>query len=306
MPLLPAPVCVRRAIAAIALLVAAATPGCGGHDNRPTTPRKPTATRLRLAHRATLPAPVQLPGLARTDDGRILAVGGLDAADASTTEVTQVLPGPARTCTRLPQAAHDIGATAIGRTVYAFGGGTYVGPTAAIIALDDHGSARTAANSATSVRHHRGHAGRHGLCDRRLHHLDAAAVGARLPPGQRDPTCCGAAAPRALRGRRRHRPPRLRAGGTTGTRTWRDIVEVDPRTHRAAIVGHLPHPLAHAAGATLNGRFYILGGRGDAPDSQVAAIWAFDPRTRRLKRAGRLPLALSDQPPWRTVRGSWR
>jgi hypothetical protein len=60
------------------------------------------------------------------------------------------------------------------------------------------------------------------------------------------------------------------------------------------VVSHLPSPLAHAAGAALGGNFYVLGGRGDALDSQRAAIWALDPTTRRLRHAGRLPVALSD------------
>jgi N-acetylneuraminic acid mutarotase len=81
------------------------------------------------------------------------------------------------------------------------------------------------------------------------------------------------------------------AGGTTGTRSWRDIVEVDPRAHRARVVGRLPQALSHAAGTALNGFFYVLGGRTATP---VATIWAFDPRTRRVRRAGRLPVALSD------------
>jgi N-acetylneuraminic acid mutarotase len=60
------------------------------------------------------------------------------------------------------------------------------------------------------------------------------------------------------------------------------------------VIARLPHPLAHAAGAALGGVFYVIGGRGDALDGQRAAIWAIDPRSPRPRRAGRLPLALSD------------
>jgi N-acetylneuraminic acid mutarotase len=84
------------------------------------------------------------------------------------------------------------------------------------------------------------------------------------------------------------------AGGTTGTQARREIVEVDPATHRVRVVGRLPAPLAHAAGVALGGTFYILGGRGDALNGQQARIWGFDPVTRDLRRAGRLPVALSD------------
>jgi N-acetylneuraminic acid mutarotase len=84
------------------------------------------------------------------------------------------------------------------------------------------------------------------------------------------------------------------AGGTTGTQARREILEIDPKTHRTRVVARLPGPIAHAAGATLGGLFYVLGGRDDSLTGQTSAIWAFDPATRRLRRAGRLPKALSD------------
>jgi hypothetical protein len=59
------------------------------------------------------------------------------------------------------------------------------------------------------------------------------------------------------------------------------------------VVARLPAPLAHAAGAALDGTFYILGGRGDTTTAQRAAIWALTPGGR-LRRAGQLPVALSD------------
>src|SRR5262249_782968 len=73
-----------------------------------------------------------------------------------------------------------------------------------------------------------------------------------------------------------------------------EVLSVDPAAHRVRIIGHLPAPLSHAAGAVLGGRFYVLGGRGDALTSQRAAIWMVDPQTGAVTRAGRLPIALSD------------
>jgi hypothetical protein len=296
---LPASTCGQYLSVAIALLLAGGTAGCASHGHSggqaTSSPAKPISRSLHVARRGTLPAPVQLPGLARADDGRVLAVGGLDAADASTDAVTQVLPGAARADGRLPQAAHDIGVTAIGRTVYAFGGGTYAGPTAAITALDGRGGARSAgrlpqaASDSTAVTLG-GTAYVVGgyTTSTPLRSVLAFRPGRGIQIAAELPHPVRYAAAAAI-GRRIYV-----AGGTTGTHTWSDIVEVDPRTHGARIVGHLPRPLAHAAGAALNGTFYILGGRGDATDGQVAAIWAFDPGTRRLKRAGHLPLALSD------------
>jgi N-acetylneuraminic acid mutarotase len=86
----------------------------------------------------------------------------------------------------------------------------------------------------------------------------------------------------------------LVAGGTDGTHGRREVLSVDPATHRVRVVALLPQPLAHAAGVALAGRFYILGGRGDALNAQRAAIWVFDPGQGRLRRAGQLPVALSD------------
>jgi N-acetylneuraminic acid mutarotase len=60
------------------------------------------------------------------------------------------------------------------------------------------------------------------------------------------------------------------------------------------VIGHLPAPSAHAAGAALGGTFYVLGGRGDAANSQRRSIWAIDPVSGRVRVAGRLPVALSD------------
>jgi N-acetylneuraminic acid mutarotase len=44
----------------------------------------------------------------------------------------------------------------------------------------------------------------------------------------------------------------------------------------------------------LNGTLYVFGGRGDVAASARRTIWAIDPATGRTRRAGRLPLALSD------------
>ena len=61
------------------------------------------------------------------------------------------------------------------------------------------------------------------------------------------------------------------------------------------VLGRLPAPLAHAAGAALGKTFYVLGGRGDSLAGQTAR----DLGDRRRAAAacggpGRLPVALSD------------
>jgi hypothetical protein len=59
-------------------------------------------------------------------------------------------------------------------------------------------------------------------------------------------------------------------------------------------VGTLPVPLTHAAGAALGGRFLVIGGRGDAPNSASRRVLAFAPGSRKTTIAGHLPVALAD------------
>ena len=90
------------------------------------------------------------------------------------------------------------------------------------------------------------------------------------------------------------------------------IQEVDPAQHTAAVIGHLPEPLAGAAAVTVDGEVFVAGGDGPAArptapglgttqlsgqpgaaGATVSAIWAFNPATRRLLLAGRLQVPVS-------------
>jgi DNA-binding beta-propeller fold protein YncE len=286
--------------AVVVTLVAALATACGSHSSgrhhtatRPATaagatsasgtarpPAAPGVTLSVLASRS-LPAPVQLPGL--------------DRADSSVADIVRVAPGPARRVGALPAAAHDVGAAALGSSVYVFGGGTASGPIDAITQVLPSGRSRlaghlpmamsdtTAVTVGTTAYVLGGYttstplrtvlAFRPGSVPRAvatlphpLRYAAAAAVGGRL----------------------------LIAGGTDGTRARDEILSVDPAAHRVRVIGHLPARLAHAAGAALGNRFYVLGGRGDATTSQRRGIWAIDPATGRVRAAGRLPTALSD------------
>jgi N-acetylneuraminic acid mutarotase len=86
----------------------------------------------------------------------------------------------------------------------------------------------------------------------------------------------------------------LIAGGTTGTTAVRTILSFDPATGRVRRIGSLPFPLTHAAGATLNGRLLVIGGRSDSLTGQHHTILAVDPVTGAVRQAGSLPGALSD------------
>jgi DNA-binding beta-propeller fold protein YncE len=299
-------------------LAAVAAAGCGSHPatasrrspatstTAPSGRRAPRAdrvgqrrarapaVRLRVVAARALPAPVQLPGLARA--GRtVIAAGGLDAADASVADVVRVAPGRPRRVGALPAPVHDAATAALGSSVYVFGGGSASGPTDAITRIGPGGRIRrvgrlpVALSDATAVAiggtvyvvggytataplgsvlaFRPGHAPRRvATLPHPLRYAAAAALGGRL----------------------------LIAGGTDGVRARDEILSVDPPRGRVRVMGRLPARLAHAAGAALGGRFYVLGGRGDGTDSQRRGIWAIDPRTGRVRAAGRLPAAMSD------------
>ena len=102
-----------------------------------------------------------------------------------------------------------------------------------------------------------------------------------------------------------------------------DVIQaVDPARHSAAIIGHLPEPLAGAVAVTVGGELFVAGGEspvtqrlvpglgttqvgpgetgagtgseGSASStSTVSAIWAFNPASRQLLAAGRLQVPVS-------------
>jgi hypothetical protein len=287
---------------AVALLLLTATSSCGegnkpkaGSPTRPSAPseRRTESLKFRLAGR--LPAPVQLPATTGIAGGRVLAIGGLSAADTSTDQIFLLGPSrSARAVGHLPAPLHDSGAaTVVGRT-YLFGGGN-VGSSADILEITRRG--RTSSVSRLPV----------GASD-----ISAASIaytayivggytGTRplrtilaFTPGK--PVHVVAHLPRPLRYAAVAAVGNvvLIAGGTSGTAAQRAVLRFDPRSGRVTRIGELAKPLTHAAGAGLGGRFYVIGGRGDAVDSASAAVRDVDPVTGRVRSAGRLPIALSD------------
>jgi hypothetical protein len=280
-------------------LVAVLASGCGSghhpaapvrHARTTARPRVVRPAALHVVSSRRLPSPVQLPALAARDR-EVLALGGLDAADASVASVVRVAPGRARAIDVLPQAVHDAGAAALGRRVYMFGGGTAAGPTGAIVELG------------------RGVVGR---LPEPSSDLEAVRVGAAILlvggyTGTTPLRSVLAFTPgRALR-QVAQLPHPLRysaaaaagglllvAGGTDGLHARSEIVRVDPARHRTRLLGRLPVPLAHVAGAVLGSTFFVLGGRSDRGATARRGIWAVDTRTGRVRAAGRLPVALSD------------
>lgn len=100
------------------------------------------------------------------------------------------------------------------------------------------------------------------------------------------------------------------------------IQVVDPARHTAAVIGHLPQPLAGAAAMTVGHELFVAGGEsrltrrpkpglgttqlgpgesstgtggdsGAPPTSTVSTIWAFNPAAKRLLPAGHLQVPVS-------------
>jgi N-acetylneuraminic acid mutarotase len=103
-------------------------------------------------------------------------------------------------------------------------------------------------------------------------------------------------------------------GGRTTTATGPSapvdtIQMVDPASHRARVVGHLPEPLSEAAAVTLGNHLLVIGGvttqshpgqrpshtsdpnpstTGGSSAVTVSSIWSFDPTTGKVSQAGQL------------------
>src|SRR5204863_9184034 len=116
------PVSARRSAAVACALAALAGCGASGsHHQAATSPgpavhhtAHPALPRVvSVARAGSLPAPLQDPAVAALPAGRAMALGGLDAADASTSAIRVVSRGTARQVGQLPQAVHDAAAATL-------------------------------------------------------------------------------------------------------------------------------------------------------------------------------------------------
>src|SRR3954470_24237489 len=112
------PLC-RRGGGSLAALAALVVAGCGSSSPPPPPPahHRAAVPSARAAHARSvvlhvvrtrsLPAAVQLPGLARAGTS-VLAAAGLDSADTSVADVVRLSPGRPRRIGALPAAIHDV------------------------------------------------------------------------------------------------------------------------------------------------------------------------------------------------------
>ncbi|HEY3765784.1 MAG TPA: hypothetical protein VGL44_11565 [Gaiellales bacterium] len=186
----------------------------------------------------------------------------------------------------LPAPVQDAAVAVLRGRVYAFGGLDAAQASVASITTLGPGGARTGARLPVAI-----------------HDAAAAAVGGRLEVlgGGRLQSYSGIAAFDPATGRTRLvgslptplsdlavatvGPTVYVAGGYTGS-VFSDAIVAVTRGH-ARTVAHLPVGLRYAAVAPLGGAVLIAGGRTTAGPS--AAVYRFDPGTRRVTRIGTLP-----------------
>ena len=296
----------RPALAALTI-AAGVLAGCGGSGSgdraTSTTASSTTATAsattraaravaLSPGRRLALPA-ARAGAAVATIRGRVIVAGGLSDADVSTDTVFELRPGGrVASLTPLPGAIHDAASATLGNRVLAFGGGVAEGSDHIVQvlpgrprrvgtlpqALSDLVAAEIGGTAYVT-------GGWNGTATNRTIYAVTAAARVRragaLPLGVRYPAAA------ALDGRL------VVAGGeTTSGAPTTEAWSFDPRTGAIARLPRLPVPTDHAAGVTLNGRFYSIGGLRRGTLTPAIVSWA--PGERRWRRDGVLPVALSD------------
>ncbi len=225
--------------------------------------------------------------------GRVIVAGGLSDADVSTDTVFELRSGGrVASLTPLPGAIHDAAAATLGNRVLAFGGGVSEGSDHIVQvlpgrprrvgtlpqALSDLVAAEIGGTAYVA-------GGWNGTATNRAIYAVTATARVRsagaLPLGVRYPAAA------ALDGHL------VVAGGeTTSGAPTTEAWSFDPGTGAVSRLPGLPVPTDHAAGVTLNGRFYSIGGLSRGTLTRAIVSWA--PGERRWRRAGVLPVALSD------------
>ncbi len=225
-----------------------------------------------------------------------MLLGGLTAADTSSSEIRLLTKSRDRRLGLLPAAVHDAAAVRLGKAVYLFGGGN-LGQSDAIVRVDPAtgktsiagrlptaGSDVTAAAVAGTAYIVGGFTGRQWLDT-----VVAWRPGTRAHVVGHLPVPLRYAAATAVAGRV------VIAGGSTPTGSAsRLVLAFDPLRRRLQRLGRLPAPTTHAAAATINGLAYVIGGRGAALGTPTSAVTGIDVDARRIFRAGHLRRALSD------------
>ena len=299
-----------RTATALSVVGAVILAGCGGssstrrtssHRAGTTAPRAqhrsaPVAVALRYRALYSLASALQDPGSASLGNGRFVLMGGLDAADTSTSGVIVGDGHGVNQVASLPNKQHDAQAATLGGRVYLFGGGQFstydhilaYDPASSSVStvgtLPSPSSDVAVAGDGATAYVAGGYDGTNWLTTILSYTPgQGIRVAGHLPVGLR--YAVAAMAGNAL----------IIAGGSTPSGAASNaIYRFDPAGGQVRQIGTLPQAITHAGGATLNGLVYVVGGRGASTDSKTASIWAVNPVTGRVRPAGQLPQPLSD------------
>ncbi len=289
-------------IVVLILVVVLATSGGGegGGATAKSDPPKFTEKLVAQAAPKPLPAPISGESVVGMRGGPLI-LGGLDSGESSVGGVFQLSPsGGLREVGALAGPLHDAAAVALGNEVLVFGGGTEAstdqvqalatsggavaeGTTAALVGrlptVRSDLSAVTVGKTAYVLG---GYDGSEAIAS-----VLATTDGTRFKEVAKLPTPGRYLAAAALGGR-----IYAFGGESVGGSASNAIQEVDPKTGKARVVGHLQAPVSHASAVVLGKAIYVLGGEQNGHPSD--RIWRFDPGKKQVTAAGTLPRATAD------------
>lgn len=300
----------RATWGAVLLSLALAASGCGsggsttassGHDQAHRSGSRARhagpAGPQRLAYRTlfSLPAPLRDPATAPVGTSQAALLGGLDAADTSTSQVYLISARGLVYSGSLPNAQHDAEAANLAGQVYVFGGGSLtelnhiLGFDPGTHAVREVGVLPTASSDSavTQVGPTAYVVGGYDGTNY-LNTILAWQPGGTARVAGHTPDGLRYAAVTAVGGKV------IILGGSTPAGASRAIYSFDPATGQVKTIGQLPQPITHGGAAALGNYVYLVGGRGDLDTQTTRNVWSIDPNTGAVKVAGSLPNGLSD------------
>jgi N-acetylneuraminic acid mutarotase len=288
------------AVCTALVIVLATGSGSGRHPARHVRAHaQSSGLVVSVASAGTLPSPLQdAAGAADPAGTGAVLLGGLNAEETSTATIQRVASGAVTSAGTLPTALHDACAAELGGTVYLFGGGQQESVSGILaVRASTPGGTLSAEQVATlptpasdvacavlggAIYVVGGYTGAEALQTILVWRPGTVArVAGTLPKALR--YAAVAAVGQSI----------LIAGGTSGTEASRDVYSFDTRTGALQRLAQLPFAVTHAAGAALDGRLLVIGGREAAHATQHSSILAVSP-SGTVTVAGRLPLPLSD------------
>jgi outer membrane protein assembly factor BamB len=286
-----------------ALLIAAFVSSSTGSSNRGTGKKSVSASRSSSAHDAprleAVDAPWLLPAsvsraVAIADGSGVLIAGGLDANQASSSDVFRLDPstGLLTQAGTLALPTHDAAGALIGGRPFVLGGGAQT-VSDIVQTLPISGAATTAAHlpqpraDLASIKVGTTNylvGGYDGTAPTRdvLATTDGVTfrVAARLPLGVRYPAVAAAGTVIYV------------FGGESAGAPMAAVQAIDVRSGSARLVGHLPEPRSEAAAFSIAGALFVAGGR--TPRGLSSDILRFDSKRASFSDAGSLPAPVAD------------